>query len=136
MNTKICSNCNIELNVDQFHKAKHHSDGLQSRCKQCQKEYHRQHYLNNKQKYVKKASVATNKKREFWKLFKTKLQCIRCGENHPACLDFHHRDASKKRFNVSYAMIRMNLKEVELEIEKCDVLCSNCHRKEHYNLGV
>ena len=47
-------------------------------------------------------------------------------------LDFHHIDPTKKEKNLSN-MIRSNsFKSVLQEIEKCIVLCSNCHRDLHY----
>lgn len=59
--------------------------------------------------------------------------CMRCGESDPACLDFHHRRDVEKEMNVSklisYGHARERLLE---EIEKCEILCANCHRKEHY----
>lgn len=82
------------------------------------------------------------KKKVFVSEYKSRLGCARCDERHPACLDLHHRDASSKNpkltkhartgrahtggsrwWDLSYA-------EIEAELNKCDVLCSNCHRKE------
>ncbi|QKY21270.1 HNH endonuclease [Halolamina sp. CBA1230] len=58
--------------------------------------------------------------------------CARCGESAPACLDFHHRDPGEKSRSVSRLIVdgvsRERLRE---EMEKCTVLCANCHRKEH-----
>src|SRR5687767_4394323 len=93
MKTKVCSKCNIELEISQFHKAKHHTDGLQSRCKRCQKEYHREHYLNNRTKYISKAAAYIKKARTVFYGLKDKLECKNCGEKDIACLDFHHRDS-------------------------------------------
>lgn len=56
--------------------------------------------------------------------------CVRCGESDIACLDFHHRDAAVKEGHVSL-MRRFSLKRLLAEIDKCDVLCANCHRKHH-----
>lgn len=55
--------------------------------------------------------------------------CIRCGESHPACLQFHHRDPSTKLF----AITRWSKSALKLraEIAKCDILCANCHFKHH-----
>ncbi|WP_343773037.1 homing endonuclease associated repeat-containing protein [Natronoarchaeum mannanilyticum] len=60
-------------------------------------------------------------------------ECERCGEETPACLDFHHPDHVEKEMEVgkmvTYGYSRERLLD---EIEKCVVLCANCHRKEHY----
>ena len=65
--------------------------------------------------------------------YKKTLSCNRCGENHPACLDFHHRDPKTKEREIS-SMLRclLSKERIMLEVAKCEVLCSNCHRKEHY----
>lgn len=56
--------------------------------------------------------------------------CSNCDEDHPACLDFHHTNPDEKRFRVSqYGRYSLDL--VKEEIEKCILLCANCHRKEH-----
>ena len=62
-------------------------------------------------------------------------ECARCGESHPACLEFHHRDPETKERTVSELITYGNsLETVRAEIEKCDVLCANCHRQEHYSV--
>ena len=64
-----------------------------------------------------------------------KTACCYCGEDHPACLDFHHRDPDDKSFPLTKAHIgHRSLESIEKEIAKCDVTCSNCHRKLHYSL--
>ncbi len=58
--------------------------------------------------------------------------CVVCGEKCEACLDFHHKDPSKKEFNISHAnAYRIHEEDVRREVSKCVVLCSNCHRKFH-----
>ena len=32
--------------------------------------------------------------------YKSKLVCVECGENHPACLQFHHLDKEDKSFDI------------------------------------
>lgn len=62
--------------------------------------------------------------------YKKTLKCQECPENYPRCLDFHHLDEKKKRACVSNLVHRGCGKETILkEIDKCIVLCSNCHRK-------
>ena len=65
--------------------------------------------------------------------YKAKHPCIRCGEQHIACLDFHHRDPNEKELTLSLAIARASLERLQKEIEKCDILCSNCHRKLHWH---
>lgn len=73
---------------------------------------------------------------EWFAEYKTTLKCVKCGESHPACLDFHHRDPATKRYTVAkMALNGCSIETIREEIEKCDVLCANCHRKEHYDAG-
>lgn len=59
--------------------------------------------------------------------------CLLCGESHQACLQFHHRDPSKKILEIYRIVNRMwSLKRLKQEIEKCDILCANCHFKFHW----
>lgn len=66
--------------------------------------------------------------------FKKTLKCSRCPEDHPACLQFHHMDPTKKDLAVSNAVRSWSRKRLLAEIEKCEVLCANCHAKEHHRL--
>jgi hypothetical protein len=97
-----------------------------------QREYKKRWYQKNKAKhisYVRKREIGM----ETWfRQYKATLRCEICGESHPACLDFHHIDPSRKKFSVSAKRDRPSLKQLQEEIAKCQVLCTNCHRKEHY----
>ena len=54
-------------------------------------------------------------------------KCKRCGFNeHLAALQFHHRDPSIKEFGINRGVSkRFDL--VKAELDKCDLLCANCH---------
>lgn len=58
--------------------------------------------------------------------------CRRCGEEDPRRLQFHHPNPDKKTDSVG-AMIADSAPEADVieEVERCVVLCANCHRKEH-----
>lgn len=69
------------------------------------------------------------------KVNKLKLErggkCEKCGYNKCfGALEFHHLDPSKKEFNLG---MRRGLKEETLraELDKCQLLCSNCHHETH-----
>jgi len=59
--------------------------------------------------------------------------CKYCEEDDPVCLDFHHRDPLLKEHEIGKMVsFRMGFDRIKKEISKCDVVCSNCHRKLHY----
>ena len=61
------------------------------------------------------------------------LGCMTCEEKHPACLEFHHEDSEAKSFSIASHINRaLTLKDLSNEINKCILICSNCHRKEHH----
>ena len=61
--------------------------------------------------------------------------CENCGESDPACLDYHHRDAEQKVMRVSKAVTwGYSQENLKTEIDKCDVLCANCHRLKHHTV--
>lgn len=54
------------------------------------------------------------------------------GENS-AIFDLHHRDRYDKVFLLSTSnLIRYSWEKILLELDKCDLLCSNCHRLTHF----
>lgn len=56
--------------------------------------------------------------------------CADCGGSFPSvCMDFDHRDPDQKGFTISQAVSRGRTEATILaEIQKCDVVCANCHR--------
>lgn len=97
------------------------------------KRYKREYYHRNKEVLYKKSVRRRRQLVEWLYQIKLSLKC-ECGEDHPSTLDFHHIDASKKDANIAVALIRGWSKERILEeISKCKILCSNCHRKLHWN---
>jgi transcription elongation factor Elf1 len=73
--------------------------------------------------------------RDWFSDYKSNLECTKCGESHPACLTFHHTGDEEKTDDVS-AMVGRGyaIERIQEEIDKCIVLCANCHNKLHYEL--
>ena len=96
------------------------------------KEYQKEYY--EKHKAEKKAKSALNRRRiiDWYKDYKSQLICRVCGESHPACLDFHHKDENKECGISRMVYKGCSIDNIKTEINKCTVLCANCHRKEHY----
>lgn len=59
--------------------------------------------------------------------------CCMCGYNKsPAAIDFHHVNPQEKSVTVKQ-LSACSLEKILREVDKCVLLCSNCHREYHYN---
>ena len=64
-------------------------------------------------------------------------KCERCGYDRcTEALDFHHNDPTKKDFGVSSKGYTRSWKRVQEELDKCVMLCANCHRETHAELAA
>lgn len=93
--------------------------------------YMRDYYRRNPHKNRANVKRWQNENKDRVELYKKEHPCVRCGENDYRCLTFHHlRD---KKHNVS-AMPSSGFRweTILKEINKCEVLCANCHAREHY----
>lgn len=133
---KQCTSCKQTLRITNFPELRstrkdgtHHRDSM---CEPCRKKQRIQYYQDNKES-LKRSCRETGRKRSAWFIdLKSKLKCVICGyDKHPIALVFHHRDPSTKKGNVS-ELARLSIKVALEEIEKCDVLCANCHMILHY----
>ena len=61
-------------------------------------------------------------------------KCKICGYNKClAALTFHHRNPLEKSFGLAENVCRSKtIDDLKKEVDKCDLLCSNCHHEEHY----
>lgn len=65
---------------------------------------------------------------------KSDTPCLDCNKfYHYSIMDFDHRNGDTKINNVSAMARNYKLKTIIEEIEKCDVVCANCHRLRTYN---
>lgn len=129
---KICTTCNISKPIEDYiwkniKKGKKHS-----KCKDCMKEYRKNYYDNGEN--IKQRQRVKNRKRninDIYKEWKSKQFCRVCKEDSIECLDLHHLDPSKKEYFISKVLLTASKTKIQKEIDKCIVLCSNCHRKVH-----
>jgi hypothetical protein len=129
---KRCSRCKKEKPVEEFN-FKNKALGIrQKSCRSCTRLEIRNHYLENKNYYIKKAKKRNKEKskeiQEFILKYLSKHPCIDCGEKDPVVLDFDHK--GDKIASVS-DIIRKghSVKAILEEISKCEVRCANCHRR-------
>ncbi|WP_254766304.1 homing endonuclease associated repeat-containing protein [Salinilacihabitans rarus] len=57
--------------------------------------------------------------------------CRRCSETDPACLDFHHVSGTKEATVAELISDGRPRERIRAEMDRCRVLCANCHRTEH-----
>lgn len=134
---KKCAICKEDKDPSEFNKHKHRADGLQTVCRPCNRARSRKYYNENKE-YHKKVIVVRNisarqKARDYIASIKTK--CSICDEVEKCCLEFHHIDPSKKEHTVSRLLAsNPTISTIQKEVDKCIILCANCHRKLHAGL--
>jgi len=110
-----------EANPDNFYKKKGHR--YWHLCKKCYKEAYGKKRLD-RLKRIRKESIAYKGE-----------ECIRCGYSKCiAALEFHHRDPAEKDPNWKRMRVS-SLDRMKEELDKCDLLCSNCHKEVHYMEG-
>jgi hypothetical protein len=101
-----------------------HKERILKRC--------RAYYKANKGRAIKYARKARQKHclaaRQYLNFLKSQ-PCMDCaGSFNPWQMDFDHRDRRYKLFNLSSSISGKSTKQIITEANKCDVVCSNCHR--------
>lgn len=99
------------------------------------RKYRREWYHKNKAHAIAKVKERQQDIKDWFVDLKSQLKCNRCPEDFIYCLEFHHTDPEEKEFSVSQ-MRGYSKEKILEEISKCEVLCANCHRKEHHKSEV
>jgi len=113
---KCCYTCQRLKEDDDFYS---YETGLYKSCKSC----------------ISKTIVSKKRKIYSWvDNYKSSLGCGSCGNKDKRCLQLHHRDSETKKRSVAQLIGSGYIfKTVKAEIEKCEVLCANCHSIHHYD---
>lgn len=104
--------------------------GYRDRDKQL--EAQRKHYQENKERYRANQVKRRKKYRKTFIEYLKTLECAACGDSHPSILEFHHKDPATKSYEIGKKSGSSTLETLMPEIEKCIVLCANCHRRLHW----
>lgn len=117
VSTKVCTSCNFDLPLSKYKKrgtTGRQSHTLHSMCNQCL--------------YIKYTRPNAEKKIEEIRQYKLSHGCIDCGyASHPEALEFDHKPGSDKLFNIGEKLGSYSMDKIWAEIEKCEVVCANCH---------
>jgi hypothetical protein len=63
-------------------------------------------------------------------------KCMRCGYNKCInALEFHHKNPDEKEFTLSHLKNYSFTKIIRDELDKCELVCANCHREIHFELS-
>lgn len=114
--TRTCKVCNQNKPIGEFAFAGE-VDG---------KRYYRHKCVKCYSKFKKARRVTI---RDQYFEIKKSLQCAVCGNADFRVLDFDHKDRESKEFDVGYGISKgYSIEKIKKEIDKCQVLCANCHR--------
>lgn len=127
---KTCATCHDSKPFEEFNIRRSAADGRQPRCRDCCKAW----YVANSVQH--KVAVAGRNKRhrrdvQRWlAVYLREHPCLDCDQDDIRCLDFDHRPGEVKVMEIG-KLIRYSasLAKIQLEIQKCDVRCANCHRR-------
>ena len=109
---------------------------MNKKCKNCGEEfkaYRNKKYCGNCKILSNSSTMRMIRNRDFIKGYKKDKKCEMCGYNkYPEILDFHHKNKEEKNVGINILMKTLkNLDIIKKEIEKCILLCPNCHRELH-----
>lgn len=95
-------------------------------------EYKRKWHQENKERRLAAKKARRDKIYEWFDEYKSSLKCVKCGFDNPIALDFHHIDSKEKENSIA-TMVHDGCTKEKLieEMQKCIVICSNCHRILH-----
>lgn len=132
--SKICSICKIDKSITEY-AIKEKNRGLRtSECKACHRIIRGLYYKKNTIKERKRTKEYKAEVILKVRLYKQDLMCSVCSESHISCLHFHHTDPLEKEYNIAQMASKgKSFKSIKSEIDKCTVLCANCHCKLHYD---
>lgn len=138
---KHCSDCKQDLPLETFGKNKAAKDGLTWSCKPCinarMREGHKRRCKDPdyKEKHLLRVRERAQSRKAWIVDNVFGGNCYDCGEVYPPCVfDFHHEgDGADKEANPSQLIGRGQMKEALSELEKCVMLCANCHRMRHFH---
>lgn len=128
---KTCSKCKEAKPLNLFYKWNKTKDGLMSRCKACHYSIQRAFRVGNKEHVQSQTKLRRDSVKLKAVLYKGD-RCEDCLQQYPLCVyDFHHLDPSTKENDIG-SLIQSSWEVVKQELDKCVLLCANCHRCRHY----
>lgn len=131
IDAKPCKICGVTKNLEEFVSHSQCKDGRANQCKECAAkrtaEWHKNHKEQRQFDNRARKRAAKLKAMEYMG-----NKCYDCRKEFPPCVyQFHHLDMSTKEKNPS-ALFGMKWDNLKNELDKCVMLCANCHMIRHY----
>lgn len=131
LQTKVCGVCRESLPISAFSPNKTCKYGVVGTCRTCSKIRTKQWYADNRGKRQEYANTK-NRSRKDAVIDHFGGICFDCKQSYHRCVyQFHHLDPPQKDVNPSYA-IANNPAAMWKELDKCVMLCANCHMVRHH----
>lgn len=125
-----CRRCKRVLSHESFSRSKRPKDGgYQAYCKECASAYYRANAAKIKAQVRVTKKRRENEIRALLLAYKLEHPCVDCGETDPDVLDFDHVRGTKLFGIAQFIRLRPPTSRIQAEIKKCEIRCSNCHRK-------
>lgn len=94
-----------------------------------QREALHENYVRNKKTYLARSKARKDISKKFVEGFRKDSRCVDCGNADYRVLDFDHQPEYKKSLDVCImAASGYSISTIITEINKCHVVCANCHR--------
>lgn len=117
-------------------KRKEYNDRYKAKNKQRVLDYNREYRKIHKERDREKKALRMVKSRAEKKQKAVDYmgnKCLDCQQSFPnCCYDFHHLDPTKKDLSLAHLVGSRSWERILVELEKCVMLCSNCHRVRHW----
>ena len=103
-------------------------------CRECKKGYNKEYFEGPaKERHLQQVKERKKQAREFARKYLMNYlathPCESCGESDVRVLEFHHIRGDKDQTVSRMVGDGFSVERIKQEVEKCQVLCSNCHRK-------
>jgi hypothetical protein len=122
-----CSKCRQVKSVQDFHRW-NRGGGFQPWCKACRRVYDAEYHRLNRTRRKKQKQLWHAGFLAWYRSLKEGRPCSDCDQIfEPEAMHWDHREGTQKQHNVADLGRRWNKARVLAEVEKCDLVCANCH---------
>ncbi len=129
---KVCPRCTEYKPYTEYNKNNFKRDGFQNYCRSCSRKSFQDSYKGNKEYYKNRNNALRRSVRGKLKDFLKDKECCDCHIRDYRVLEFDHLKNKRDCVSTLYRTGRC-WKTVLAEIQKCEIVCANCHRIRTYN---